>query len=81
MKHFLFSIQDTVAQTMAAPFMFQNINLAKRALRDLVNDETSRVSKNPEDYQLYLLGEFDDETGILVAGVPTPLCSARSLME
>lgn len=36
---------------------------ATRAFTQAVNDKDTMLSRNPEDFQLYELGSFDDETG------------------
>lgn len=37
--------------------------MAIRALSDLVKDEQSMVSRHPEDFVLYQIGEFNDQKG------------------
>lgn len=74
----VFSIYDTKAEAYAPPFFMARPELALRAFRDLAADVQSQVNKHPEDYVLYLIGEFDDATGLLkAAGQPVQLATAN----
>lgn len=78
MKLQAFSIYDTKAVAYAPPFFMARPELALRAFRDLAQDPASQVSKHPEDYVLFLLGDFDDATGALIAaGAPVQLATAN----
>lgn len=78
MKLQAFSIYDSKAVAYAPPFFMARPELALRAFRDLAADPASNVSKHPEDYALFLLGEFDDSTGAIVsAGSPVQLATAN----
>ena len=62
MKQQVFSIYDAKAQAYFPPFYLHNSQMAIRQFGDMVNDPESRVSKHPEDYTLFNLGEWDDQT-------------------
>lgn len=61
----LFAIRDDKANAYLAPFAMPTQGQALRAFSDLTNDSQSTIYKHPEDYRLYLLGTFDDDTGTL----------------
>ena len=63
MKLQMFSIYDTVSKLYARPFFDINESTAKRNLRAAINDPKSGLSENINDYRLYLIGEFDDQSG------------------
>ena len=63
MKLQMFSIYDTVSKLYARPFFDINDSTAKRNLRAAINDPKSGLSENINDYRLYLIGEFDDQSG------------------
>lgn len=65
MKLKIFSIFDTKAEAFNTPFFFSFPGQATRAFEDLVNDPQSQISKHPEDYSLFELGEFDSTTGVI----------------
>lgn len=59
----VFSIFDSASGLYAQPSVMASKGVAIRSFTDQVNDTNSIVSKHPEDYCLYYLGDFDDETG------------------
>lgn len=64
-KLLMFSIFDTVARAFIAPFFCPNRQVAQRAFTESVNDKTHAFARSPYDYQLYFLGEFDSESGLV----------------
>lgn len=77
-----FSIYDSKAVAYAPPFFMARPELALRAFRDLAADPQSQISKHPEDYVLFLLGSYDDETGLLkAAGMPVQLATANGEVQ
>lgn len=42
---------------------FANDEVAKRAFMNAASDPASMLSKNPSDYELWFIGEFDESTG------------------
>lgn len=63
MKLQMFSIYDTVSKLYARPFFDVNEATAKRNLRAAIRDPKSGLSENINDYRLYHIGDFDDQTG------------------
>lgn len=61
-----FSIRDSKAEVFNTPFFQKTHGEAERSFKQLIQDEKSMLSKYPEDYDLYYLGEYDDNTGKLV---------------
>lgn len=73
MKQELFSIYDKKAETFSMPFPAINKGAAIRQLNMEVNSEReSLLKKFPEDYSLYLVEEFNTESG-LFKGYEKPL--------
>lgn len=66
MTFHVFSILDNKSHLYSPPFLSRHTGEAIRSFTDLVNDERSSVSKYPGDYQLVMLGEFDDEAGMFI---------------
>ncbi len=66
----MFSMYDTKADAFITPFFLHNEKMALRAIYDASTSPTHMFSKHPEDYALYLLGEFDDTNGQVVTGLP-----------
>lgn len=65
MKILAFAVYDRAAQAYSAPFYQHTRGLGERMFADLVVDPQSQVSKHPGDYELFCVGEFDNETGEL----------------
>ena len=62
----VYSVRDVKAEYFGTPFFMHNDALAKRAFGDLAKDPQSTISKNPEDFQLYRVGEWIDNEGSLI---------------
>jgi len=58
---------DNKTQVFCAPFVAITQAAALRDFAYAANDKSTSVGKYPTDYTLYLIGEFDDETGKLTA--------------
>lgn len=63
MKLCLFSVYDIKAEAFLPPWFQPNIYMAKRVFGDCVNDDDHAFGKHPNDYSLFQVGVFDDETG------------------
>ncbi len=61
----VYSVHDDVAQIHFAPFTFRSDEEACRMFSNCVNDAEHAFAKNPSDYGLYKVGEWDKKTGIL----------------
>lgn len=70
MKLGLYAVLDRKLGSFARPFVMNNDGMAVRAFLTAKQDPSSEMSKYPEDFSLYALGTFDDESGTLAQ--PTP---------
>lgn len=63
-------------------FMISNNSAAKRMFGDVANNPQSIINKHPEDYELYAVAKFDEDTGI-TKGLEKPelVARARDLMK
>jgi len=61
-----FSIRDQKAEIYNTPFFQKTHGEAERNFRTLVNDQKSTVSQFPEDFDLYYVGEYDDNLGLFL---------------
>lgn len=59
----IFSIRDAKTEVYNAPFYQKTMGEAERNFHTTVNDSKTTISQYPEDYDLYYLGEYDDNTG------------------
>lgn len=71
MKLNIYTIYDDAAQAYNTPFFMHNDGLAIRAFQDNVNSaEENNISKHPEQFSLFKLGEYDDKTGLVQSDNP-----------
>lgn len=63
MKLYVYSVFDSKSRCYSNPFYMANDGMAIRAFTDNVNNKESTSHHHPEDYSLYLLGDYDDTTG------------------
>jgi len=84
MRKSIVVVKDTAARVFGTPFVVQAVAQAVRSLRDEVNSKeaTSDLARHPDDFELYEIGSFDEDTGVIT---PTPepiiVCRAKDLRE
>lgn len=81
MKVKVFTVFDMKMQFFAQPFFEQQEASAIRSFSDAVNDANPKNMwyLHPEDFQLYCIGTFDNETGVLESQLPQVLVNASAL--
>lgn len=62
-----FSIRDQKAEVFNTPFFQKTHGEAERSFRAAVMDEKTQLNKYPEDFNLYYVGQYDDNTGVFEA--------------
>lgn len=78
----LYSIRDQKAEIFNVPFMKKTHGEAERDFKSLCNDPQSTVSKYPEDFDLYYIGDYDDNTGkIMPLDTPQHVVKAIQMVE
>lgn len=63
MKLMLYSVKDGLTGNFSGIFMASSSAEAQRLFDDWTRDPQNAIHSNPEDYFLYLLGDFDRDTG------------------
>jgi hypothetical protein len=65
MKLVLCSVKDRAADAFGRPMFVPSVGVAIRSFSDEVNrqDADNQLFNHPDDFDLYELGEFDDNTG------------------
>lgn len=66
------SVYDSKAEMFNQPMFFKAKGEAIRAFADEANREGSAVGAHPEDYTLFVIGEFDPESGY-ISQLKTPI--------
>ena len=61
------AVKDSAADAFGRPFFVPTIGLAMRSFIDEVNNRESPFNAHPDDYTLFEIGDFDDNSGALVS--------------
>lgn len=61
----MFAIRDSKAEAFKQPYFCHTHGEAERSFTQLVRDPQSVVSQYPDDFDLYFLGEYNDQTGVI----------------
>lgn len=78
----LFAVFDSKAALFGQPFSDQQEGSAIRNFSDAVNDASNpnnMWNRHPEDFSLFQVGEFDNNSGELIPTVPKSLVTASAL--
>lgn len=59
----MFAPFDSKLKVWMNPMFFMHSGQAERTWQEIANDPQSLVCKHPEDFTLFQVGEFNDETG------------------
>lgn len=80
MIHQIFVIHDITSETHTQPFYAVNDQVAIRSASNLVQNPGTTFYDNPEDFRLYHIGTFDDETAIINQTPKRQVCRLSDLM-
>lgn len=82
MLHFIVSVKDRAADVFNRPFFVPHRNVAIRDFTDEVNRVAAdnQLNKHPDDFDLYLMGQFNDNTGEFLLSEPILLVRAKDLL-
>jgi len=75
-----YSLLDTKTGLYAQPWFFHHDVIALRAVQQLGSDKTTQPGMYPNDFVLYKVGLFDDNTGNLAATTPYNMGSIAALL-
>lgn len=67
MVYKVFGIRDVKAGFYNPPFHVKSHGEAERAFVQLVKDPKTTIAQFPNDFDLYFLGEFDDNNGMMAS--------------
>lgn len=73
MKMNAYCVFDVAIGSFNSPFFMQTDGLAIRGFSEQVNNPESQIGKNPDQFTLYRVGEFDDQEGMLIPHDPRSL--------
>lgn len=71
MKQKVYSLYDSAVQAFTSPMFLTNDGEAIRAIQNAVNSEQeTNLSKNPEHFTLFNIGEWDDKKAQIITTEP-----------
>lgn len=59
----VFSVFDSAVGAYMQPMFLHSRGQAIRSFNDAILDPSTNAGKHPDDFTLFYLGEFDDQTG------------------
>lgn len=75
-------LRDVVADTFLSPHLERNHETAKRAVETELLNSDSLLFSHAADFDLWEIGTFDSDCGIIVPEIPLKLiCSVSSLKK
>lgn len=77
----VYSIFDSKSKSFQRPFYMLNNYTAIRAFSDLVNTDGQMESRHPQDFSLYEIGTFDDQTAETISANPIILLKTGTEMK
>ena len=74
------AVKDELTNSFLQPTMIESIEEAQRLFAYQVNS-IGLWKENPEDYSLYHIGTFDQETGTLIGIEPVKVIGGRAVKK
>lgn len=81
MKRLIFAVRDRASDTFGNPMFVPSRGQAIRSFADEVNRVSSEniLSQHPEDFDLYELGFYDDDTALFDTHGPQQVAVGKDL--
>ncbi|AXH74896.1 MAG: nonstructural protein [Microviridae sp.] len=76
----VFTVRDEKVGLFLPPFYARNKGEAIRSFADAARNKDHNFAKYPEDFTLYELGTFDDETSTFELPIPARVASVSEVM-
>lgn len=82
MKLFIVAVRDSAAGCFSPPQVVGAQQQAVRGLADQVNSANGGiVAEHPEDFELYHVGFYDDQTGAVTPAEASLIARAKDLVK
>lgn len=79
MQQNIYVLYDAKAGAYLTPFFFQNDSLAVRQMMMLLENKEGVFALHPEDFTLFQIGAYHDDTGTIDPCEPLALCGLGAL--
>lgn len=80
MLYNIYVIKDAKSSFMVPTFDKSDAT-AKRNFQFACRNKDSLLNSNPNDFALFCVGCFDDETGVVTPFTPTQICDAAQCLQ
>lgn len=77
----VFSVRDQKAEAFMSPFCTTTAGVAVRHFTSMCQDKGSQIGQFPEDFALFMLGEYDDSKGSFINGTPAMLATGKEVLN
>lgn len=77
----IYSVRDSKAGIFFPPFLQLSESEAIRNFTDVANQKDKGIGLHPEDYCLFYMGTFDDNTGEFCLVSPSSIALASTLVH
>jgi len=74
-----YSIYDKKMNKYSAPNFLESLVPMQRSLQTVLQDKTSNLARFVEDYDVYRIGTFDENTGAFVYTQPLFICALSAM--
>lgn len=64
-SHVICAVRDSKMDAYMQPFFVKSLGVALRSFADEVNRKDSPMNQHPEDYELYHIGYYSEDFGML----------------
>lgn len=78
MAKYVCAVRDRAIDAFMNPFVVPSVGMAIRSFGDEINRPDGPMGQHPEDYDLYVLAEFDESNGRFSANEPRRVADGMS---
>lgn len=77
----VFTTYDRAGEMYSPPFIAPHAGMAIRGFTDAINnpDRNTDISKHPDDFDLFEIGEFDSSTGVITPFSPKLVVQGKQI--
>lgn len=75
------AVRDRAVDAFGVPFFVKHVGEALRSFEDEIRREGSTMGAHADDYDLYVVGDYDDATGSITGSSPVMLATGKSMVR
>ena len=77
----IFTIYDNIAKAYQNPIYSLNQGAAVRIFSEAINDESTYLAKSPQDFILYYIGEYEEQSGCITSDIPRKIIHGNECID